>query len=924
MHAVADSPSGGSAESIGHFRLDRLLGTGGFATVWLAYDEHLDAFMAIKVLAENWSHNEEIRRRFTEEARILWRMESPHIVRVYGVDVTPEGRPYFVMEYADAGSLEERMKARAEASEPYSIEEALAFSIAVADGLVEAQGRNIVHRDLKPSNILFKRSESGPERLLIADFGIARSLEAAGASTIAAGTPHYMAPEQTEGRADASSDVYSAAVILYEMLAGRVPFPYPSVGQVIRAQITETVPDIRTLRPDVPPGLAAVIARGVGSAPEARQRSAAEWRADLEAASQQRGDGAPGETLGPEALAALAGVAAVGTAGGVAAAATSGGASAPSEHFVAAGPPSTPLPPPGGTGSGGSDASKRRRRRRVLALFLVLALIGGVAGIAVVSSGKVSAEVFRAPANSVGTHPFTKPVAKRGVGGIALTALRKLLKPPARTLAAPKGSPVGSISTFLGNTPGLYGGTQQLSVCDAASMVAFLLANPAKAAAWAGVEGISASQIAAYVATLTDTVLRVDTRVTNHGFVNGAATTIQEVLQAGTAVLVDRFGVPRARCYCGNPLTPPVAVANPQYTGPNWSGFEPSQTEVIEPGPAVTTLVLIGIPTGGPFYRNPGPNDGADTPAPPSALAGSPFAPTGTPVSTRTVLACTSWDIGGASLAITQGNQYTPTAAFTNGSKSSSGAVTLTGTMTLPEGQWEAAGDQSASNSLKGTIVGSVISFTVTEPRTSGGTSLGFYQGTIAAAGGLVVGAPIAIEVIGFAQDKSTTPPGPKVLWSGTGRATCLHTARVAAPPGSSGPGPTTAAVTTVPTSQTTIPTNSTTTTTAAGQAPPSTAPPQTTQPPTCRLPGSISLQGTNPSSLPGSGGSATVVSLPVVISTGPLTSCGQHYRLAMTSSGGGYYTDCEDASMSDDVSGSTAIGDMITVSLEPPPNACG
>ena len=63
--------------------------------------------VAIKVLAENWSHNEEIRRRFTEEARILWRMESPHIVRVYGVDVSPEGRPYFVMEYADAGSLEE-------------------------------------------------------------------------------------------------------------------------------------------------------------------------------------------------------------------------------------------------------------------------------------------------------------------------------------------------------------------------------------------------------------------------------------------------------------------------------------------------------------------------------------------------------------------------------------------------------------------------------------------------------------------------------------------------------------------------------------------------------------------------------------------------------------------------------------------------
>ena len=198
-----------------------------------------------------------------------------------------------------------------------SLEEALATSIAVADGLVEAQGRSIVHRDLKPSNILFKSTDGGPPRLVIADFGIARSLEAAGASTIAAGTPHYMAPEQSEGHADASSDVYSAAVILFEMLAGRVPFPYPSVGQVIRAQISETVPDIRSLRPDVPDRLAAVIARGVEARPEARQHSAEEWRPTC---SRCRRTGPLGaglqETLGPEHLAALAGTAA---AGGVAA-----------------------------------------------------------------------------------------------------------------------------------------------------------------------------------------------------------------------------------------------------------------------------------------------------------------------------------------------------------------------------------------------------------------------------------------------------------------------------------------------------------------------------------------------------------------------------------------------------------------------------
>lgn len=255
---MVDTPSAGEGQSrLGRFRLDRILGSGGFATVWLAHDDTLDAAVAIKVLAENWAHDEQFRHRFTEEARVLWRLESAHIVRVYGVDETAAGQLFFVMEYADAGNLEDRMKARLASGRQYSIDEALSLSVDIADGLVDAQKRDIVHRDLKPSNVLFKTADDGPERLLLADFGIARSLENAGAVTIAAGTPHYMAPEQTEGRADRASDVYSAAVILYELLAGRVPFPYQSAGQVIRAQITEQVPPVETLRPDTPAWLGA-------------------------------------------------------------------------------------------------------------------------------------------------------------------------------------------------------------------------------------------------------------------------------------------------------------------------------------------------------------------------------------------------------------------------------------------------------------------------------------------------------------------------------------------------------------------------------------------------------------------------------------------------------------------------------------------
>jgi hypothetical protein len=572
-------------------------------------------------------------------------MESAHIVRVYGVDVTPDGRPYFVMEYADDGSLEDRMRQRHDEGHAYSIDEAVAVSLAIADGLVDAQSRGIVHRDLKPSNVMFKTTTSGDNRLLLADFGIARSLEAAGGTTIAAGTPHYMAPEQTEGRADRASDVYSAAVILFELLAGRVPFPYKSAGQVIRAQITEQAPDIGTLRNDVPEALAVVLARGLSADTDLRQSSAAQWRADL-AATTHGGSGAPapgggadpGATLGPGDLALLAAAGAGALSADAAAAATGphGASTAASGPPTGAPePPHTPGgPPPGGPGApaGPSGNPPNKRRRRILAGTLAIIILAGViTGISLASAGTANAEVFRAPAKVTGANPFSSSVASAKANTVGLA----LLKPPATALTAPAKVVADSIPSFQGNTPGLYGGTRQLSTCDSSTLVSFLEANPDKAAAWAGVEGIATNGIAAYIGGLTDVVLRVDTRVTNHGFVDGRATTIPEVLQAGTAVLVDNFGVPRARCYCGNPLTPPAALSGVRYTGPSWPGFSPTKQVVIEPGPSVTKLVIVDVQTGVPFLRPTGTDGTADTDAPLTALVGSPFggtASSGSPV----------------------------------------------------------------------------------------------------------------------------------------------------------------------------------------------------------------------------------------------------------------------------------------------------
>src|SRR6266702_7315699 len=100
---------------IGRYKTERVVGSGAFATVWLAHDETLDAPVAIKVLAENWAHDQEVRSRFIEEARILWRADSDHIVRIHNVDTLADGRPYFVMDFADRGTLYERMGGRAQA-----------------------------------------------------------------------------------------------------------------------------------------------------------------------------------------------------------------------------------------------------------------------------------------------------------------------------------------------------------------------------------------------------------------------------------------------------------------------------------------------------------------------------------------------------------------------------------------------------------------------------------------------------------------------------------------------------------------------------------------------------------------------------------------------------------------------------------------
>ena len=306
---------------IGRFQVERMLGTGSFATVWLARDEDLDAWVAIKLLAENWSLNEDARRRFMEEAKALRQLDHDRIVRVYEVGRLPDDRPYMVMEYADRGSLEERMRLRAQLDQPFSVAEAITLAVDIAECLASVHDLRIVHRDVKPSNILFRslgreRQEAleregrprATERTLLGDFGIARRLEGARGATKVVGSPQYMAPEQADpARArlvDQRGDVYSAAVVLYELLTGRVPDA--GAGQ------SHAGPPIQELRPDVPPALAQAMDRALSHDPDDRFPTSWEWRSALVEALEGAREGAGAMT--PPAAASTAPAPAAATA----------------------------------------------------------------------------------------------------------------------------------------------------------------------------------------------------------------------------------------------------------------------------------------------------------------------------------------------------------------------------------------------------------------------------------------------------------------------------------------------------------------------------------------------------------------------------------------------------------------------------------
>ncbi|WP_256839091.1 serine/threonine-protein kinase [Ornithinimicrobium faecis] len=233
-------------ERLGRLHVLRRVGTGGFASVWLAHDPALDSAVAVKVLADNWAERSDVRERFLAEARLLRRVDGDGVVRVYDIGELDDGRPWLSMTYADRGTLADRLPW---AGGPVG---AMALLHDLADAVDTLHRHGIVHRDLAPGNILFVSDPRRGERVLVGDLGLAKDLGFASGLTQPGGTGAYRAPEQLEvsDQVGPATDVYALGVLASELLGGHLT---PAQEQVLsRARSAEPAQ-----RPDSPQHLVA-------------------------------------------------------------------------------------------------------------------------------------------------------------------------------------------------------------------------------------------------------------------------------------------------------------------------------------------------------------------------------------------------------------------------------------------------------------------------------------------------------------------------------------------------------------------------------------------------------------------------------------------------------------------------------------------
>jgi tRNA A-37 threonylcarbamoyl transferase component Bud32 len=254
-------------QNLGPYSLLEVIGGGGMATVYKAYQPSADRFVAVKVIRADLSREPELRQRFEREARTIAQLEHPAILPIYDVG-EHNGVPFLVMRYVEGGSLSDRISAGR-----LPLGQAVEYIAQLGEALAYAHQQGIIHRDIKPANVLI----TPRGHVLLSDFGIAKILADENGLTgtgMPIGTPFYMAPEQIQGKpVDARTDIYSLGIVLYECLIGQRPFVAETPWAVMDMQLRDAPPPPRALRPEIPESLERVILKATAKQPEHRFES---------------------------------------------------------------------------------------------------------------------------------------------------------------------------------------------------------------------------------------------------------------------------------------------------------------------------------------------------------------------------------------------------------------------------------------------------------------------------------------------------------------------------------------------------------------------------------------------------------------------------------------------------------------------------
>lgn len=262
----------------GRYEIKEIIGVGGMAYVYKAYDSIDDRIVAVKILKDEYLANEEFTRRFKNESKAIAILSHPNIVKVYDVSFG-ERLQYIVMEYIDGITLKEYIDQQRD----IKWKEAVHFTVQILRALQHAHDKGIVHRDIKPQNIMLLPDGT----IKVTDFGIARfsrnDLRATSATDKAIGSVHYISPEQARGDiTDEKADIYSTGVMLYEMLTGRLPFEADSAVSVAIMQLQSEPKMPREINPEIPEGLEEITMKAMQKDPAKRYQSAAEMLYDID------------------------------------------------------------------------------------------------------------------------------------------------------------------------------------------------------------------------------------------------------------------------------------------------------------------------------------------------------------------------------------------------------------------------------------------------------------------------------------------------------------------------------------------------------------------------------------------------------------------------------------------------------------------